>query len=74
MAVVELFKARGIEVEDFGTHSEESTDYPDYAHPVANSVESKEADSVSICCEDLNETNGENGKAASNIMTTASTT
>lgn len=29
-----------IEVEDFGTHSSESVDYPDYAHPLANSVES----------------------------------
>lgn len=29
-----------IEVKDFGTHSSESVDYPDYAHPLANSVES----------------------------------
>ena len=36
--------------------------------------ESEDADSVSICCEDLNDTKGENGKAASNIMTTARTT
>tara|TARA_B100000780_G_C21007035_1_gene403117 strand:- start:428 stop:859 length:432 start_codon:yes stop_codon:yes gene_type:complete len=50
LAVVELLKARGIEVEDFGTHSEESTDYPDYAHPVANSVESKEADLGIVIC------------------------
>ena len=25
-------------VEDFGTHSEESTDYPDYAHAVASAI------------------------------------
>jgi len=28
----------GFEVEDVGTHSTESTDYPDYAHPVAREV------------------------------------
>lgn len=50
LAVVELLKERGIEVEDFGTHSEESTDYPDYAHPVANSVESKDADLGIVIC------------------------
>lgn len=30
----------GYELEDFGTHSEDSTDYPDFAHPVAAAVES----------------------------------
>lgn len=30
---------KGYEVKDFGTHSEASIDYPDYAHPVAESVE-----------------------------------
>ena len=29
----------GYEVKDFGTYSNESTDYPDYAHPVAQMVE-----------------------------------
>ena len=29
----------GYEVKDFGCHSEESIDYPDYAHPVASLVE-----------------------------------
>lgn len=33
----------GYEVKDFGTYSEESTDYPDYAHPLALSVESGES-------------------------------
>lgn len=28
-------EANGIEFEDFGTHSTESCDYPDYAHPAA---------------------------------------
>lgn len=30
------------EVQDFGTHSSQSVDYPDFAHPVASAVESKE--------------------------------
>jgi ribose 5-phosphate isomerase B len=34
----------GYEVVDFGTDSEDSTDYPDYAHPLANYVESGKAD------------------------------
>jgi len=29
---------KGFEMEDHGTFSDESTDYPDYAHAVANSV------------------------------------
>jgi ribose 5-phosphate isomerase B len=29
----------GYEVEDIGTHSAASTDYPDYAHPLAAKVE-----------------------------------
>ncbi len=32
--------ALGHEMEDFGTNSTDSTDYPDYAHPLAVSVES----------------------------------
>ena len=36
--------------------------------------ESKDAVSVSMCCDDLNETSGENGNAASSIITTARTT
>lgn len=28
----------GYEVKDFGTHSDESVDYPDYIHPVASEV------------------------------------
>jgi ribose 5-phosphate isomerase B len=32
----------GYPVKDFGTFSTESVDYPDFAHPVASAVESKE--------------------------------
>ncbi|SDE50329.1 ribose 5-phosphate isomerase B [Riemerella columbipharyngis] len=30
------------EIQDFGTHSSDSVDYPDFVHPAANSVESGE--------------------------------
>lgn len=33
---------KGFEIQDFGPDSEESVDYPDYAHPVAESVLSGE--------------------------------
>jgi ribose 5-phosphate isomerase B len=41
---------KGYEIADFGTFSEESTDYPDYAHPVANAVEKGISDSGILIC------------------------
>ena len=41
---------QGHEVKDFGCHSEQSVDYPDFAHPVANAVEKKEADFGLLMC------------------------
>lgn len=34
-----LIESHGYAVDDKGTHNTDSTDYPDYAHPVANAVE-----------------------------------
>ncbi len=43
-------EANGIEFEDFGTHSTESCDYPDYAHPAALAVESGECGrGIALC-------------------------
>jgi len=40
----------GNTINDFGTHSSESTDYPDYAHSLASSVEKKEVKlGIAIC-------------------------
>ncbi|HEV2291493.1 MAG TPA: ribose 5-phosphate isomerase B [Gemmatimonadales bacterium] len=47
--VAEL-KALGYEPVDVGTHSSESTDYPDYAHPVAHEVEAGEAKRGVLLC------------------------
>jgi ribose 5-phosphate isomerase B len=40
----------GFEVEDVGTHSPSSTDYPDYAHPVAQEVSSGEVKRGVLLC------------------------
>ena len=50
----ELLKAflvkSGYFVEDFGTFSKESVDYPDYVHPLANSIEAgKNEYGILIC-------------------------
>jgi ribose 5-phosphate isomerase B len=39
--ILKSFLSDIYEVEDFGTHSPASVDYPDFAHPVADAVESK---------------------------------
>lgn len=44
-----LVKA-GWDVEDKGTYSTESTDYPDYAHPVATMVEDGQAAAGILIC------------------------
>ena len=41
--IVDLLKSKGLEVIDKGTYSEESVDYPDFAHPTAEAVEKGEA-------------------------------
>ena len=41
---------KNIEVIDFGAYSEDRVDYPDFAHPVAISVTSKEADFGLLMC------------------------
>jgi ribose 5-phosphate isomerase B len=42
------------EISDFGTYSTDSVDYPDFAHPVANAVESGEADMGILVCGSAN--------------------
>ncbi len=40
----------GYETKDFGTFSDESVDYPDFAHPMASAVEKGEFDlGISLC-------------------------
>ena len=48
--LVNYLKTKRVEVKDFGPMSEESVDYPDYAHPVAKAVEKKDADLGILLC------------------------
>ena len=50
MAIIEYLKSENIAFKDFGTHSEDSCDYPDFAHPCASAVESGECyPGIAVC-------------------------
>ena len=44
-ALKPLVQSLGFDILDYGTHSTDSVDYPDFAHPLANAVEKGE-----VCC------------------------
>jgi ribose 5-phosphate isomerase B len=48
--IIEHLKNIGYSVLDFGTHSAASADYPDFAHPTAEAVESGKADLGVLIC------------------------
>lgn len=48
--IISMLQAKGFMVQDFGAHSLESVDYPDFAHPVAEAVESGRADFGVLLC------------------------
>jgi len=45
---------KAAKLKDFGTYSADSVDYPDFAHPVANAVESGEFDLGILICGSAN--------------------
>ena len=48
--LIKFLQKNGYTVEDFGTNSTESMDYPDVAHPLANAVESGSVDcGIAMC-------------------------
>jgi ribose 5-phosphate isomerase B len=47
-------ETNGYKVRDFGAHSEESADYPDFAHPVAESVETGQFELGVLICGSAN--------------------
>jgi len=49
-ALVEALRQRGLEVLDLGTHTPDSTDYPDYAKAVARAVADHRARWGILCC------------------------
>lgn len=48
--LVKLLREQGHEVEDLGTHAAASVDYPDYAHRVAERLESGAAERGLLVC------------------------
>ena len=48
--IVNILKEKGIEILNFGTDNEDSMDYPDAIHPVAEAVESGKAKLGIILC------------------------
>ncbi|MFI5195545.1 MAG: ribose 5-phosphate isomerase B [Chitinophagales bacterium] len=49
-AIKKILAAAGWQLSDKGTYSLDSVDYPDFAHPVANMVESGEAAAGLLIC------------------------
>jgi ribose 5-phosphate isomerase B len=53
-AVVNYLNSKGFQVEDNGTYSLDSVDYPDFVHPVAESVQSGDSKFGVIMCGSAN--------------------
>ena len=52
--LISFLEAKGLTYHDFGTHSIESVDYPDFAHPVARAVENGESSFGILLCGSAN--------------------
>ncbi|MCW5915168.1 MAG: ribose 5-phosphate isomerase B [Chitinophagaceae bacterium] len=48
--IMSFLDGKGVSYKDFGTYSAESTDYPNFAHPVAEAVEKGEASFGILIC------------------------
>ena len=49
-AIVNFLESEGHDVENFGTNTNDSVDYPDFIHPVADAVASERVDFGIIIC------------------------
>lgn len=48
--LVKYIEKKGYEVVDFGTYSEDSCDYPDFAHALGSAMDNKEVDlGIALC-------------------------
>lgn len=52
--LIDFLKDQGFTIKDCGTYSLDSVDYPDFAHPVANAVESGEVSWGLLLCGSAN--------------------
>lgn len=48
--IIKFLKTKNISVDNYGTDSESSVDYPDFVHPVAKAVNNGEADLGILVC------------------------
>jgi ribose 5-phosphate isomerase B len=48
--IINYLIEKGYEVNDYGTNSGDSVDYPDFVHPVAQSIQDRKADLGIIMC------------------------
>ena len=53
-AIISFLDGKNVSWKDFGTHSIDSVEYPDFAHPVATAVENKEAAFGILICGSAN--------------------
>lgn len=53
-AIKTYMESKGFSVKDFGTYTKDSVDYPDFAHPVAASVENNETSFGILICGSAN--------------------
>ncbi|MFC4722828.1 ribose 5-phosphate isomerase B [Geojedonia litorea] len=49
-AIVKHLEAKGIQIINHGTNTNDSVDYPDFVHPVANDVENNNVDFGILIC------------------------
>lgn len=49
-SIIRLLQEKGIAVDDFGTGSADSVDYPDFVHPVADAIEKERVDLGIVLC------------------------
>ena len=52
--LISYLEGKGLPYNDLGTHSKDSVDYPDFAHPVAEAVETGEASFGILLCGSAN--------------------
>lgn len=50
IAIVNMIKAKGYEITNYGTDTVDSVDYPDFGHPVANDVSEGKVDFGIVIC------------------------
>ena len=53
-AILQHLEAKGYTVNNYGTNANDSVDYPDYVHPVANDVADKKVDFGILICGSAN--------------------